>query len=244
MYRCAMLGSSSEKWYRTIVSQSVNALDHANPQPEHGFKGWHQDEIVRSFGKKYLAMKARFRALGLILPVLLADATSLLCSKKDWERVFMVKLWELLEIYSNQRPIDRSDHIYPNRFFKEDGPVPILVASAMNLPFAAIIARPPGRDNGPFRWSDDEYRYALLAMRSVSHSSFARFMLIISLVSRLSIMSMATRSQNMHAVPTVENSNHVDNSFLLSLRYRTSLHPEMLGTGIKLDVVVARRMQS
>jgi hypothetical protein len=244
MYRCAMLGSSSEKWYRTIVSQSVNALGHANRQPEHGFKGWHQDEIVRSFGEKYLAMKARFRALGLILPVLLADATSLLCSNKDWERVFMVKLWELLEIYSNERPIDRSDHNYPNRFFKEDGPVPILVASGINLPFAAIIARPSGQDNAPFRWSDDEYRYALLAMRSVSHSSFERFMLIISLVSRLSIMSMATRSQSMHVVPTVENSSLVANFSLLCLRYRISLHPETLGTKIKLDVVLARRMQS
>jgi hypothetical protein len=244
MYRCAMLGSSSEKWYRTIASQSVNGLDHADHQPEHGFKGWHQDDVVQSFGKKYLAMKARFRALGLILPVLLADATSLLCSNKDWERVFMVKLWELLEIYSNGRPIDRSDHNYPNRFFKEDGPIPILVASAMNLPFAAIIARPPGQDHGPFRWSDDEYRYALLAMRSVSHSSFGWFMLIISLVSRLSIMSMATRSQSMHVVPTVENSSLVANFSLLSLRYRISLHLETLGTRIKLDVVVARRMQS
>lgn len=87
-------------------------------------------------------MKARYRALGLILPLLLADATSMLYSTDDWEREFMVKSRELLEIYSDERPIDRSDHDYPNRFFKEDGPVPILIASEMKLPFAPIIARP------------------------------------------------------------------------------------------------------
>ena len=195
-----MLGSTSEKYYTPIVSNAANGLDRANHQPEHGFRGWHQDEVVQSLGKKYLAMKARCRDLSLIIPVSLADTTSMLYSTKDWERKFMIKSRELLKIYSNERPIDRSDHDYPNRFFKEDGPIPILVASGMKLPLAPIVARPCGTGNAPFRWSDDQYRYALLAMRSVSHSFSGRSMLTVSLESPLSIMSMATRSLNMRAV--------------------------------------------
>jgi len=243
MYSCSMLGSASEKYYRPIVSKAANGLDPTNHQPEDGFRGWHQDEVVQSLGKKYLAMKARYRALGLILPLLLADATSMLYSTKDWEREFMIKLWELLEIYSNERPIDRSDHDYPNRFFKEDGPIPILVASRMKLPFAPFIARPRGRDNAPFRWSDDQYRYALLAMRSVSDSFLERLMLMVSWESPLNIMSMATRSLNMRAAPTTVVPNHARISSLPSLRYPISLGPEMLGTRIRLNVVIATYMQ-
>ena len=154
----------------------------------------------------------------------------------------MVKLWELLEIYSNERPIDRSDHDYTNRFSKEDGPFPILIASGSKLPFAPIIARSRGRDNAPFRWPDDQYRYALLAMRSVSHSFFERLMLMISLESRLNTMSMVTRSPNMRALPTVVMPKHAGISFLLSSRCLLSL-PEMLGTRIRLNVVIATYMQ-
>jgi hypothetical protein len=143
-------------------------LDHAYDQLEDDFEAIHPDMTVVSLGKEYLKMKMRFRALGMLIPVLLADVTSLLYSKKEWERKFMVKFWELLHIYSKGGPIDRSDHDYPNRFFKEDGPVPILIASGINLPFAVSIPRPRGRGLGAFRWSDDEYRYAILGMRAVS----------------------------------------------------------------------------
>jgi hypothetical protein len=178
----------------------------------------------------------------MIVPVPAADVLSGLFSEQEWARRFMIKTWELLENYSKERPLDRSDPNYPNRFFKEDGPIPITIASDMNLPFAATVARPRGRDHGPFRWSDIEYRYAILALRAVSHSFyFCRLMLMVSSVSRLNIMSMATRSQNMHDLPTVENSSRAGNSSPLSLRYLTSLDPETLGTRIKLDVVGVTR---
>jgi len=184
-------------------------------------------------------MKLRCRALGIIIPIPTADVLSGLFSEQEWARRFMIKTWELLDMYSKERRVDNSDPNYPNRFFKEDGPVPILIASGINLPFAAVVHRAFGRGHDPFRWTDDEYRYAILALRAVSHSCSEGLMLMVSSVSRLSIMSMATRSQNMHGVPTVENSTHAGNSSPLSLRYRISLDPEILGTRIKLDVVDA-----
>jgi len=176
----------------------------------------------------------------MIVSIPAADVLGGLFSEKESDRKFMIKTWELLDMYSRERPVDNSDPNYPNRFFKEDGPIPIMIASDTTLPFAATMARPRGRGHGPFRWADDQYRYAIFAMRVVSRSFFFhRLMLIISLVSRLSIMSTATRSQNMHVVPTVVNSNHAGNSSPLSLRYLISLDPEILGTRTRLDVVDA-----
>jgi len=177
----------------------------------------------------------------MIIPIPAADVLGGLFSEKESNRKFMIKTWEVLDMYSKERPLDRSDPSYPNRFFKEDGPIPILIASGINLPFAAVITRPCGRGLGPFRWTDDEYRYAILAMRAVSHSCSEGLMLMVSSVSRLSIMSMATRSRNMHVVPMVQNSTHAGNSSPLSLRYLISLDPEILGTRIKLDVVDVTR---
>jgi len=175
----------------------------------------------------------------MIIPIPVADVLCGLFAEKESDRRFMVQTWELLDIYSKERHVDNSDPTYPNRFFKEDGPVPILIASGINLPFAAVIPWPRGRGLGPFRWTDDEYRYAIFAMRAVSHSFFDRLMLTLSSVSRLNTTSMATRSQNMHVVPTVENSSRAGNSSPLSLRYLISLDLEIHGTRTRLDVVAA-----
>ena len=81
----------------------------------------------------------------------------------------MVKMWELLESYADMEessPMDRSDPKYPNRFFNEDGPVPIYTGTDF-LAFAVTKARRAHGDH-PFRWTDDQYRYALLAMRAVN----------------------------------------------------------------------------
>lgn len=155
-----------------MVRDQSRGLNQAHHQDENEFKALHQDEIVRSIEKKYLVMKLRCRALGMIIPIRVADVLCGLFSEQESVRKFMIKTWELLDMYSKQRPVDNSDPDYPNRFFKEDGPVPILIASGINLPFAAVVHRPVGRGLGPFRWTDDEYRYAIFAMRAVSHSFF------------------------------------------------------------------------
>jgi hypothetical protein len=162
MYGCHVPGSASSKFWKAMVRDQSKGLDQAH----------HQDEIVRLIEKKYLVMKLRCRALGMIIPIPVADVLCGLFSEKESDRKFMIKTWELLETYSKERPLDRSDPNYPNRFFKEDGPIPILIASGINLPFAAVVHRPVGRGLGPFRWTDDEYRYAIFAMRAVSDSFF------------------------------------------------------------------------
>jgi hypothetical protein len=143
----------------------------ANSQPNRGFKGFHPNETVRSFSRKYLEMHARFVAKNEEIPINMADAMSLFFSEKVWERLFMIKMWELLYIYSNEDyagPRDMSDLKYPDRYFKEDGPIPIYAGTGF-LAFAATVARRDHKKGTAFRWTDDQYRYAILAMRAVSH---------------------------------------------------------------------------
>jgi hypothetical protein len=77
----------------------------------------------------------------------------------------MVKMWELLKIYSKEK-VAESRAAHPAMYTKQDGPVPIrMVAESCGF----TVMRPRQRQSGVlFRWSDDQHRYAILALRAVS----------------------------------------------------------------------------
>jgi hypothetical protein len=109
---------------------------------------------METFAGEYIAMQARFILLNLILPVLLADALCLLFSNRSWERIFMVRMWELLKIYAEE--LEKGDN-YPSRYTSQDGPVPLYIGLELF-----------GYTTTGSSWTDDQYRYAILVLRVVS----------------------------------------------------------------------------
>lgn len=119
-----------------------------------------------------MAMRSRFRAKKEIIPVLLADVLFHLFSDNIKERNFMVRGWCQLDAYSRQDVTAE----YPLGYTAQNGPVPIKMASA-SAPYATngpAASSPKG--NGVYRWTDDQYRWAILALRAVSVSPSPMYM--------------------------------------------------------------------
>jgi hypothetical protein len=125
------------------------------------------DRDMKQFAEEYMEMKLRFRKLDELLPVLLSDALFLLFSERSWERKFMVKMWELLKIYSEDKISElENTRNYPGNYTRRDGPVPIRFG--LNFLEFAIPELAHEHMAFDYRWKDDEYRYAILALRVVS----------------------------------------------------------------------------
>jgi hypothetical protein len=92
MYGCHVPGSASSKFWKAMVRDQSKGLDQAHHQDENEFKAMHQDEIVRLIEKKYLVMKLRCRALGMIIPIPVADVLCGLFSEKESDRKFMINM--------------------------------------------------------------------------------------------------------------------------------------------------------
>jgi hypothetical protein len=136
-----------------------------------------QDDCKKSFEVEYFKLKEKYTKLHLLLPVLLSDACSLLFSDRAYEREFMVKMWCLLDEYSHSTIHDNDD--YPLKFIHEGGPVLIRIDSgnswnsdsyAQEVGYRTGSADPSCGKGAKYVWTDDQYRYAILALRAVSHA--------------------------------------------------------------------------
>jgi hypothetical protein len=132
-------------------------------------------------------MQVLFRKQHKLIPVTFADGVCLMFSDNEWERAFMVHMWELLKIYSQEgldspktdtmtvpgRPdltvFDPSSD-YPVRYTNRGGPVPIQIASARVHPTGLVPATSMCENDADYEWTVNQYRYALLGMRVVSPS--------------------------------------------------------------------------
>jgi hypothetical protein len=111
-----------------------------------------------------MEMRARFKAKGEWIPLLFTDICIHLFSDKVEERNFMVRGWCQLDTYSRQA----ATADYPLGYTSQNGPVPIQMASTSN-PYISTGPAPPSPDgNGAYRWTDDQYRWTILALRAVS----------------------------------------------------------------------------
>jgi hypothetical protein len=111
-----------------------------------------------------MAMRSRFKAKKFIIPVLLADVLIHLFSDDVNERNFMVRGWCLFDTYSRQDTTAG----YPLGYTTRNGPVPIKMASTLS-PYAPTGPAPPtSARNSAYRWTEDQYRWAILALRAVS----------------------------------------------------------------------------
>jgi hypothetical protein len=111
-----------------------------------------------------MAMRSRFKAKKFIIPVLLADVLIHLFSDDVNERNFMVRGWCPLDTYSRQDTTAG----YPLGYTTQNGPVPIKMASTSS-PYAPTGPAPPTpARNSAYRWTEDQYRWAILALRAVS----------------------------------------------------------------------------
>jgi len=93
----------------------------------------------------------------------------------------MVVMWEWLKIYADEDPDDHLNDTIPNAFdagltsfnhnsdyprrYTQHGPVPIQISSALDsyTRFVSAGFKGPGAS-----WNDDQIRFAILALRSVS----------------------------------------------------------------------------
>ena len=101
----------------------------------------------------------------LLIPVLCADALMLLFSNNKWERRFMVNLWELLNLYAEQ--LEKDDKC-PGKRTSQEGSGPVYVGFEL---FGYTADGATGGIRGlEYLWTDDQYRLAILVLRSVSHS--------------------------------------------------------------------------
>jgi len=114
-----------------------------------------------------MEMKTRFRLRRLLLPVTFPDSCSLLFSDLAYEREFMVRMWCLLDIYSKDGFEDGS--VYPSQYTRENGPVPIQMASNSDTYHRSSGPAPASFGKGfEYTWNDDMYRFAILGLRAVS----------------------------------------------------------------------------
>jgi len=126
-----------------------------------------ESDCRKSFAVKYMEMKTRFRLRRLLLPVTFPDSCSLLFSDLPYERKFMVRMWCLLDIYSQDEFIDGGD--YPLQYTRENGPVPIQIAANSDTYHRSSGPAPASYGKGyEYTWTDDKYRFAILGLRAVS----------------------------------------------------------------------------
>jgi hypothetical protein len=133
-------------------------------------------------------MKRRFYAQHKIIPVTFGDAMMLLFSNDSSERNFMIHMWCLLKIYSEESlssPVTDLEAIegrsgelllvhggdFPNRYSYRCGPVPIHFGCEMPGTNWSSIAPNYNKPREDFTWTINFYRYAILALRAVSSPS-------------------------------------------------------------------------
>jgi hypothetical protein len=126
-------------------------------------------------------MKRRFYAQHKIIPVTFGDAMMLLFSNDSSERNFMIHMWCLLKIYSEESLSSPVTDLttesmlvrqgdFPNRYTCRCGPVPIHFDCETRDYWSS--SAPNYRKSGTnFTWTINYYRYAILALRAVSGPS-------------------------------------------------------------------------
>jgi len=164
--------SIADKAYRYLASTASRDRGQADNQGEGGWKPRISvGETRESFEVEYMEMRSRFKAKMEILPVLLADVCVFLFSDKMEERNFMVRTWCMLDAYSRQ-PSTSSSTNYPYGYTAQNGPVPIQRASVSRPYFPTGPANALPETRAGYRWTDDQYRWVILALRAVSVLSY------------------------------------------------------------------------
>ena len=183
-----------KKYYREFVSPLIPDSNEADDQwySGNGEAGPFIDDhdCRKSFEDEFLEMKARFQTQNKSLPITLPDCLSRLFSDDANERDRMVKFWCSLEIDSKRKNASTHTTViipsspwedgsvfdvksdYPLTFTKKNGPVPIQIAQgrdAYERTGKADASRGTGDD---YKWKDEHYRNAILALRAVRLSPF------------------------------------------------------------------------
>jgi hypothetical protein len=130
-------------------------------------------------------MQSLFRKQNKLIPVTFADGVELMFSDNDWERDFMVHMWELLKLYSvEDLDSPKTDMMevpgmpdgcfvfdpssdYPLRYTNRGGPVPIQIASGLVHHTGLVAAKSYCEKEEEYKWTVDQYRYAILSLRVV-----------------------------------------------------------------------------
>jgi hypothetical protein len=178
----------------------VSVWEDANEQLEHSFIAraslpnpdfpcWRSkisdDDPRLAFAKEYDDMQGLFRKQHKLIPVTFAAALCLIFSDNEWERAFMVHMWEILKLYSvedldspktdlmevpgmSDRYVFDPSSDYPARYTNRGGPVPIQMVSEMVRPTGLEAAKSLCKQDD-YKWTVDQYRYSILAMQVVSH---------------------------------------------------------------------------
>ena len=158
---------TSDKFYKTQVSQAKYDTGQADDQTAGSWRPGIRDGDARKyFADEFMAMRSRFKAKGEIIQFLFTDICIHLFSDNVEERNLMIRGWCLLDAYSRQGPM--AD--YPLGYTAQNGPVPIRMASASKPYVTTGPAVLPPDGTGLYRWPDDWYRWALLALRAASSS--------------------------------------------------------------------------
>jgi hypothetical protein len=135
-------------------------------------------------------MKVRFYASHKIIPVRFDDAMELMFSEHEWERNFMVYMWCLLKIYSEESlsspktdlepdPAYLDEFIlmfggdFPDRLTFRGGPVPIHFGSRCVAYRRTMSPNYYCKEDCDHKWTYNSYRFAILAIRAVSLESIS-----------------------------------------------------------------------
>lgn len=144
-------------------------------------------QLVKPFQQEYKEMKVRFYAQHKIIPVRFDDAMNMMFSEYEWERNFMIYMWTLLKIYSEESlssprtdlkpdpaPSCQDEFVFifesdfPDRLTFNGGPVPIHFGSRYVGCRYTSSPNQYCRKDCQYKWTYNSLRFAILAIRAVS----------------------------------------------------------------------------